>query len=205
MKTYALLLINLFAICTTSSAQISGGVRGGLNFSLIKAKSSGATETSDMMVGFQLGGYLDVVISENVSFRPELVLNRVGGKDSEYDPDSQETIDFTLKADYLSFPLLFKFHVGDKFHFLAGPQGGLLVGAKATVKVFGQSVSIDSKDAYNTFEFGVTGGIGYTISKVQIDARYNLGLTNFAADSEGDDKATHQVIMLGISYRLFEK
>ena len=197
------LLIVFFALDTFS--QLTGGVKGGLNFAQVHAKVSGDSELSDMLIGFQLGGYLNYPLSDKVSIQPELVFTRVGGKESMYDPDLQEDVTIAYKNDYLSIPLMFSFKAGDKFHILAGPQVGILVGAKAKVEVLGQSVSIDVKDVYKTLDFGLTAGFGYTINKVGIDARYNFGLANIADGTSGGDKAQNRVIMLAVSYKLFEK
>lgn len=195
----------VFSIITgVTFAQLSGGVKGGLNISQIRSEASGQSESTDMSVGFQLGGYLNYPLSDKVIFQPELIFSRVGGKESEYDPTTQEDVTLNLILDYLSIPVMFKFKTGESFYFLAGPQAGLLVSAKAKVELFGQSFKVDVKDGFNTLDFGLTAGIGFSKNKFGVDARYNFGLANIAEDS-GDGKAQNRVISLAASYKLFQK
>ncbi len=201
------ILLSFIVVFFTVEAlgQITGGVKGGLNFAQIHVEVSGDSELSDMLVGFQLGGYLNYPLSDKVSIQPELVFTRVGGKESMYDPDLQEDITLSSLNDYLSIPLMFRFKAGDKFHILAGPQVGILVVAKIKVELQGISVKIDAMDEFKTLDFGLTAGFGYTINKVGIDARYNFGLINIAEGTTEDGKAQNRIIMFAVSYKLFEK
>lgn len=202
-KIFLSLVVTFFAFETI--AQLNGGIKGGLNFAQVHAEVSGDSELSDMLIGFQLGGYLNYSLSDKVAIQPELVFTRAGGKESVYDPDLQDDVKLSSKNDYLSIPLMFRFKVGDKFHILAGPQVGILLAAKVKIEVQGQSIQIDAKDGFKTLDFGLTAGLGYAINKVGIDARYNFGLANIAEGATGDDKAQNRVIMLAVSYKLFEK
>lgn len=203
MKKTLLFLFVIFFFFE-SNAQLTGGIKGGLNIAQIRSEVSGDTESTDMLVGFQFGGYMNYPLSDKVAIQPEFVFTRVGGKDSEYDPDLQTDIDVAAVSDYLSVPIMFVFNAGENFRFLIGPQVGFLVGAEFQLEALGQSIDVDAKDAYNKIDFGLTGGIGYAINKVTIDARYNFGLANIVKDS-GDDSAQNRVIALTVSYRLFER
>jgi outer membrane immunogenic protein len=205
-------IFTLFFLCfitISTFAQLTGGFKAGLNIAQVRSEFDGDSESSDMSVGFLLGGYLNIPMSEITSFQPELIFSRVGGKDSAYDPDLGGDLSVTLKADYLSVPLLARFKAGENFNFLAGPQVGLLVGAKAKIEIQGQSITVDAKDGYKTFDFGLTGGIGYSKNKFAIDARYYFGMLNIVDESSDPDlegsKAMNRVITIGVSYKMFEK
>jgi hypothetical protein len=135
------------------------------------------------------------------------VFSRLGGKESEYDPDLQEEIDVQFKLDYLAVPLNFKFQVNENFGFLVGPQIGFLVGAKTKLDFFGNSIEVDIKDQFKGIDFGANVGLSYTINKLGFDARYYLGLSNIGDFDEdiGDGKIMNRAIQLSVFYQLFSK
>lgn len=204
MKRTLLSLIFIFLVYG-AFAQLTAGIKAGINLAQVHAEVDGESETSDMMVGFQFGGYLTYPLSQNISIQPELVFNRVGGKESGYDEDLQAEVDATLKTDYLSIPVMLRFKVGENFHMLAGPQAGILISAKAKLEAFGESIEVDIEDSYKTLDFGLTAGLGYSKNKFGIDVRYNFGLANVADDAENDGKIQNRVFMLSVSYKLHEK
>lgn len=141
-----LTLITLIFFSSVTYAQLTGGAKTGINLASMQFKSDDQTETTDMVVGFQFGGYLNHKISETFIFQPELVFSRLGGKESEYDPDTQEEVDVQFKMDYFALPLNLKFQINENFGLLVGPQVGFLVGAKTKVDFFGNSIEVDIKD-----------------------------------------------------------
>jgi hypothetical protein len=202
-----LTLITLFFFSFVTYAQLTGGAKVGLNLAQLYGKAEGESDASDMAVGFQFGGYLNHKISETFIFQPELVFSRLGGKESDYDPNSQEEIDVQFKLNYLALPLSLKFQVNENFGLLVGPQIGFLVGAKAKVDVFGTSVEADVKDQFKGIDFGANVGLSYTINKLGFDARYYLGLSNIGDFDEdiGDAKIMNRAIQLSVFYQLFSK
>ena len=201
------LVLSILCAAYIAQAQLSGGAKAGLNLAQMYGKAEGESETTDMVVGFQFGGYLNYKISETFIFQPELVFSRLGGKESEYDPDFQEEIDVKFKLDYLTLPLNFKFQVNENFGLLVGPQIGFMVGAKAKVDFFGTSVEADVKDQFKGIDFGANVGLSYTINKLSFDARYYLGLSNIGDFDEdiGDGKIMNRAIQLSVYYQLFSK
>ena len=202
------LLLGLALCAHASSAQLTGGIKAGINVAQLFAEAQGESETTDMVVGFQLGGYLNHSFSEKIVFQPELIFSRVGGKDSEYDPDLQDEIGVQFKFDYLAIPLNIKFKINDNFGILAGPQVGYLAGAKTKIDLFGTSVTVDVKDQFKALDLGANLGLSYTINKIGIDLRYFLGFSNIADIDDPDvSDATikNRTFSLTVNYQLFEK
>lgn len=189
-------------IVAVVNAQISAGLKAGLNISQVKFAFDNESETSDMAVGIQAGGFVNFLVSETFSFQPELLFSRFGGKQSEYVDDIGEDVVQIFKVDYLSMPLMFKFKAGPEFNLQFGPEVGILVGANVKAEVMGQSVTVDAKDLFNTINFGINGGLGFTYQKFGFDARYFLGLANVIDDPEFDTEGRYRSIQLSISYRL---
>jgi len=207
MKKIVLLSSLLVFAASSLLAQVTGGIKAGLNIANITAEYDGENETSEMFTGFQIGGYLNYNLSDKLIFQPEVLYNKVGGKQSEYDPDLQMDISAVFKFDYLSFPLNLRYNITDNFSLLAGPQIGLLVGAKTSIDFFGTSITVDTKDQFKSLDLGFNIGATYSIKKFLLDARYILGLSNIAKfeDTDAQDVSfKNRVISLSVGYRVFE-
>jgi hypothetical protein len=183
MKKVVLSLVVLL-ISASAFAQLSGGVKGGLNL----ANWGGDAEGTDMRPAFHVGGYVNFALSDAISLQPELLYNSVGFKEG----------DGSLVADYISIPVMLLYNVNENFNIQAGPQLGLLMSAKA--KEDGNSV--DFKDFFTGTDFGVNVGVGANFGKLNAAARYCIGLANIIEDS-GDQKVTNNVIQLSLGYKLF--
>src|SRR6187402_178649 len=72
---------------TTSGlyAQVSGGVRAGMNLSNVKVSYDGASRTFDSKIGFLAGGYLTANLSDKFAIQPEVVYTLMGGTDADVD------------------------------------------------------------------------------------------------------------------------
>lgn len=200
--------ILLLIFCgNTLQAQNNGGLKLGLNLANISAEYNGEKENSDMFTGILVGGYLNYSISDKLVFQPELLYSKLGGKQSEYDPDLQMNVNVVFKFDYISLPLNLKYKVTDDFSLLAGAQVGLLVGAKTGIDFFGTSFSVDSKDQFKSLDFGLNVGASYSIKKFTLDARYTLGLSNIADFEETDIQDVsfkNRAISFSVGYRILE-
>lgn len=158
-------LLTAAAGFNTAQAQrnVSLGLKGGASLSNFVGKQADAYES---LFGFHGGLFASIGLTRMVAFQPELLYSRKGAKLND--------IDLTRRADYLDVPLAF--HVNaDGLFFEAGPQVGFLLSAKD--KTGNQSV--DSKNIYNTVDFGYLFGLGYQRKTGPgIGLRYNGGFTN---------------------------
>jgi hypothetical protein len=178
----------------TVQAQVSGGLRLGGNLANTSYKEGSETSSTDSKFGFQFGGYFDIEMSDMISISPELVYSQMGGKES-FQGES-----FELNLSYISIPVLVKVKFSDIFNFQAGPQLGLLTGAK--VKFDG--VSFDAKDGYKSTDFGAALGIGADLPNgLNINLRYYLGLANIDSEGSSDFIENNRAIQFTLGYRLF--
>lgn len=194
------LLLTVFAACMVfaTSAQMKGGVKAGLNLATDTQEFDGDKEKSDMKIGFHIGGYLTYDLSDALSIQPELIYNQMGGTDSE------DGIDYTLKLDYISVPVMFTYKLGEQFNIQAGPQIGFLASAKIKAEASGDSEEIDVKDGYKGTDFGANLGIGATFGKLGVDGRYYFGLSNIDdTDDSGDFTEKLGAITFSLRYQLF--
>ena len=157
------------------------------------------------IIGFHIGGFVDIKISEKFSFQPELLYSTQGSKFSEnlsFEGDVYN-VDATLKMAYISIPVMFKYYVADKFNLEAGPQIGFLTSCKMKVEAMGLSETEDVKDSFESIDFGLNIGAGYDFTeKLSAGVRYNFGLSNVAKTEAGDDtEIKNSVFSLSVGYK----
>ncbi len=181
-------LLSLVVIATTvlaSQAQVSYGAKAGAN---LYNFSGDDAEGLDSKIGFNVGGFVNIPVSETFSVQPELVFSAEGAKASEGDG--------TLNLNYLNIPIMLQYNTPSGFYAEAGPQIGLLMSAKA--KLDGESEDI--KDSFKGTNISVGVGLGYRLQNgLGFGARYNLGLGNIL-DSDGGDLKLGG-FQLGVSFK----
>lgn len=136
------------------------------------------------------------MFSGKIGIQPELYYNSVGAK--EDDPTAGTT---TLKLDYISVPVLFRYNFTDMIHLLVGPQIGILASAKA---VNGGNSS-DFKDSVNSSDFSGVVGLGADFGPFNAGLRYTTGLSNIAKNTSGGSDVKTSAFQIVAGYKLFGK
>ena len=188
--------IFLIIVCASTfvvaKAQVSYGVKGGLNLANIVGDDA---EGAKAKVGYHAGLFAGIPVADKFSIQPELVYSAQGAKYEEAGED-----DINFNSNYLNIPVLAKYTTASGFYGETGPQLGFLLSAKAKQN----DEKVDVKEFYKSTDFSWAFGIGYkTSSNLGIDLRYNLGLSSI--DEEGDAKAKNGVFQLGLFYVLGSK
>src|SRR5688572_20088652 len=98
MKKLLLSVSLLFLISSFALAQVSLGLRAGVNLANQKAEESG-----DMKLGFLGGVYLTGNLSESLAVQPEIYFSSMGSKDD----------DIKSNLGYVSIPLLLRFNFNE--------------------------------------------------------------------------------------------
>ncbi len=144
---------------------------------------------------------MNAPIAENFSIQPEVIYNSVGSK---YESNSSSS---TLTLDYITVPVMFQYNVVPQFYLEAGPEFGLLVGAKSKFESGSVSGEADlDKDNFNDFNFGLGIGAGFNLTNnIGINARYVAGFTDVTDDSntefgaEAENK--NNVFQAGVTFK----
>ena len=155
--------------------------------------------------GFNAGIALYLPFTPSIGFNPEVTF----GYRSE---SNEETIaeEVKLKVDLsqmnIDIPLLFRFNVVSGLFFEAGPFMSLALSDNFdyTAEYNGEDVTDEYEAAaaaegetiegpdQNTFEMGILLGVGYSITqKIDIDARFGLGLTKLYDDADAKSFMFH--------------
>lgn len=179
------------------------GVKAGMNVSSLSSEEGLSDQGSK--IGFNAGVFMNAPLAENFSIQPELMYSQMGDK-------YNQTIAGTTYArsrhlDYVTLPVMFQYNATPAFYLEAGPEFGLLVGAKnkftneSTNNTIAESANY--KDDLNGFNVGIGLGAGYYFTpKVGLTARYVAGLTDIAKDRpSGSDSVKNNVFQVGLAYK----
>lgn len=176
-------LISTSSVFAQQVAKETYGIKAGSNFA--ELYGADAIPESDRKVGYSIGGYANFAFSKTFSLQPEMIWSLQG----ETSKDSGR-----YKISYLNIPVMMKWKEGS-FYYEAGPQLGLLVVSSS--KSVPEAIRVDN---FETFEFSLAAGVGYTLDKDwAIGLRYTQGLTNIVSGME----LKNSVLYFGVSYALF--
>ena len=139
------------------------GAKAGLDLMSVKFKAGG----TESLTGFFVGGFAEFGIAEGFVLQPGI----------NYHSASKSVPGGTLKANFISVPVLIKYGVAEKINLVGGPSLYYNTDSAATDKT--------------TFNFDLGGSYDIT-EDFLVEARYAIGLS-------GDDKVNH--LLLGVGYK----
>ncbi len=232
MKKQTLLILML--MCSYAAfSQLTLGVRGGINYANFtgsEVKEWGfANVNPTAQIKFHLGGYLDYVLTDQISIQPGIFYSAKGpkydGTTEVYDFNTGESmmasIVYKKRLGYIDIPILVHFHINESFSVFAGPQVSFLVSAKvkneATTEVLdmlGLEENEDVKDSYRGVDLGLPIGVAYDFGNgFNLQLNYDIGLIKIAKGYDydggnGDNKyfdVKNGVVKLSLGYVLFEE
>ncbi len=188
MKKLVVLFLSAGAFFT-ANAQVQFGVKAGANFATLAGSGADGAKTK---VDFHGGAFAHIPLMNSFFLQPELVYSRQGAK------AASDGMDFTVNQSYLNIPVLAKYHHSSGFFGETGPQLGFLLAANVKAGDMTENV----KSSYKSTDFSWAFGLGYTCSSIGagIDARYNLGLTNIAAQEVSGYSVKNSVFQIGVFY-----
>jgi Outer membrane protein beta-barrel domain len=174
MKKYLLSVALLIAVCISAKAQLSVGIKGGVNFSQINTDNFNESTRT----GYQAGVFAR--IGNAWYLQPELYLSSTGGKFSTTDDSFKAKVNFTN----LSVPLLLGHSFGTKdlnFRLMAGPVYTYALSKSESFSDVTNGAIADFGH-YNNSTLGYQAGGGVDIGPITADLRYEGGLTKINPD-----------------------
>jgi len=214
----AVLAFNIFA------QGLSLGIKGGISMANIVGDD--APDNSEMKFGGIGGVSLTYDFNDIFSIQPEILFSMKGADfgteetvvdgNSEYYYKSENS----LRFNYISIPILpkinFNLNNDIKGNFLLGPNFGFNIKAEGdyetierikengvTVYSSEEKITFDLKKAniINDFDFSIIVGAGLEFNNINLDLRYDLGLTTIV-DSNEDESAQNSTfsVLLGYSF-----
>lgn len=176
-----ILLLGIVAVnCTSFGQRIDIGIKGGVNFSKLEIPDINTSSKT----GYHFGAY-SLLKFGKLGIQPEFIFSQQGSKVDLGDWD----------AKYINIPVILKLYLAAGFNLQAGPQFGFLNKAELD----GNSIKEDLKKA----DVSLGLGLGWdTPIGLNIDARYNLGMTD-NSDDPAYETIKNQVFQLSLGFRIF--
>lgn len=176
----------LAAACINAQAQLSIGVKAGLNRYALTG------EDKSYINRIHVGGFVQIPIKGMLVLQPELLYAAEGNGFEE------ENVKVSQNLAFVNIPLMLKLVTRMGLYAEAGPQVGLLLSAKN--KESG-SPDGDIKKFFKTTSFSFGAGVGYQFKMgVGIGARYNVGLTDLLKN-EGPEPMKSTGLQVGLFYK----
>jgi hypothetical protein len=201
-------VVFLFIASTAKAQESSAGIKGGLNLS---SMTTDGNDDKNLKPGFHIGVFNKIETSETFAIQPELLYS-VKGIKYNYDESLFADGETRFNLHYLEVPVKLVFNLSEDFEFQFGPYVSYLLGANidtdADVLDFFEIDSDDEIDRknFNSFDYGLTAGIGFDLDPLIIGLNYNLGLNQVAKDDEvseeilGDAKNTTIMVSVGLRF-----
>jgi hypothetical protein len=170
MKKLLLSAALLIAVCLGAKAQVSLGIKGGVNFSKIDADNL----HSSSVTGYQAG--LFARFGNTFYLQPELYLNSTGG---DFDSNNNGiAYNAHVKFTNLTVPLLLGHSFGSKnlnLRIMVGPEYTYMLNKSES---FSNNFEAAFQDfgKYNNSTLGYQAGAGVDIGPITADLRYQGGL-----------------------------
>lgn len=193
MKNITLIFSAFFMLVFSAQAQDQRstiGLKTGVNFANI-----GGDADTDMRLGYHLGGFAKIQLSDAVAIQPEILYSLQGYKTEGASFGGVTFVEEeNVNLHYINIPVMFKFYPMEGFNLQVGPQFGYL----AAVTFDGEDVKEES--GLQDTDFGLAFGAGFDLNDVQIGARYNLGISDIVDDQDDSFKAQNRVIQVYIGF-----
>jgi hypothetical protein len=199
MKKIAAILFVILFVHKAKAQPIVAGVKAGINLSkLSKAPHLGDANST---TGFVVGGFMRASAA-GFFIQPEILLTQRRGVFT--DDSTRLTVTNTLT--YLDVPILFGFKLA-VFRFSAGPNFHFLMGANQDAPALLKDPNF-SKDNFNAATIGLQAGVGVSLGKISLDARYDASIGDLgktittAAGTQTNYSTRANMFQLTLGYRI---
>ncbi len=197
-----LLLSLLFAFTGSAFAQLPSfdlGLKAGMNVAKLKLKDKADTFSEENRLGYQFGVWARLG-GAGLYVQPELY---VAGKGGKYNIDNEGiNEDVKVSLTTLDLPILLGTKVGlgpVNARVMAGPVVSFKLSDDVKLKDKISNAYTDIRDIknYKSNAVGIQLGAGVDISKLAIDLRYEVGVSNINKTDKYDQKQNLWHISLG--------
>ena len=175
-------------------AQFGLGIKAGPNFASQNSSGGDPGFEPDFknITALHAGIYMNYFFGETIGIQPEILFSQKGSK--------VQDIDLENKLTYIDIPILLRFQFLEILNIHAGPQFSFLTSAKSVYS----GGSFDIKDDLRSLETSLAFGAGVDLPlRLNVTARYIIGLTNIADDTDFDDiELKNSMFQLSLGFRI---
>ena len=195
MKTKLSALFALVLFAQAAMAQFHLGIKAGANITKVQGKAF----RDEFKYGYHLGGFAEIGLGGKLGIQPEVLFNQYQTRvDSSFKNVYSNALSFSnykdVKLNYLSIPLMLNYKLGSFLTLQAGPQFGILLDQSKNLLENGQ-------EAFRGGDFSMAGGVQIHISKLRLNGRYFVGLSNIS-DINDQNKWKNQGFQLSMGLAL---
>lgn len=196
MKTKPFLpLIAALLFSQAIMAQFHIGIKGGANI----IKIDGRSFKDEFRYGYNLGGFVELGLSKDLSINPEVLFNQYTTTlDSNFNHIYQNVFNpayqSRVKLNYLSIPIILNYKLIGPISLQVGPQFGILIDKNKTLLQNGSS-------AFKSGDFSLLAGAQIKLSRLRVNGRYVIGLNNIN-DIDNQDKWKYTGFQLSLGFAL---
>lgn len=194
MRTGCLGLLLVLMCAVPGSAQITYGVKAGVN--LADVSFSGGTDVpSSRRVGPFAGAFATVPLWERISVQPEAIYTVKGTSLEVADLESDYIV------DYLEVPVLARYRVTQRVHVFAGPSMAFRLRARNRFEFDGSTEEIDVAGDVERFDLAAVGGVGVEFGRWLLDGRMTYGLSDTDADTSDEVTIRNRAFSIAMGFR----
>lgn len=146
---------------------------------------------ADPRIGLAAGAEFEYGLTDNIGLSAGVLYSMQGAKASE------ESVDYTLKLDYLNVPILANFYVAKGLALKLGVQPGFKLSSKVKGEASGVTAELEVEDGVKSVDLSIPVGISYQYQNLVFDARYNWGVTKIIDDAD----SKNSVFQISVGYK----
>jgi hypothetical protein len=176
MRVSVLVILLTFAAAAPGMAQVSYGVKGGVNVANVSFDGEGDVPSS-ARVGLLAGVFATVPVGGPFGVQAEAVYTVKGAS------LDVAGIESAYIVDYVELPVLARMRLGRTLYVAAGPSMAFKLRARSRVSFGGSTEEVDLDDDVESFDLGVVGAVGIEFGRWTLDGRYTHGLSDSDADT----------------------
>lgn len=212
MRKFMFLCLCMLAVATTS-AQSPFGVKAGFGGAYLMEDLADGVDQK-LHSDFYIGVFTEINLGKGLLLQPELVYSRQGAKyDSETVLENSAELlksQSIVRLGYLNIPILLKYEITKGLFINVGPQFGINLSGKyesvSQYSVNGVHVDSESEDGdvkdLTICDVSLVAGLEYMITpRLDVSARYNVGLTNITTTE--DVIINNAGFQVGLGFRIF--
>lgn len=146
---------------------------------------------ADPRIGLAAGAEFEYGLTDNIGLSAGVLYSMQGAKASE------ESVDYTLKLDYLNVPILANFYVAKGLALKLGVQPGFKLSSKVKGEASGVTAELEVEDGVKSIDLSIPVGLSYQYQNIVFDARYNWGVTKIIDDAD----SKNSVFQITVGYK----
>jgi len=187
----------LSTLMSFGQAEIAIGIKGGLNFANVNVSQSAGTNYNNR-TGYHFGAFTLFKLSK-IGIQPEVLFSKQGTKYTV----SGTNVDANF--DYINIPIILKIYLMAGLNLQVGPQIGFVSGGDVKSTVSGVTTTQSAKDFVKSSDTSIALGAGWDLPfGLNIDARYNLGVSDNNNVSGSSSTVKNQVFQISAGFKLIK-